>query len=68
MITPIARAVFRYEPKSAIPKSGLLAILYMATAMAAPKRLNTKATVVDVGSPNELYMSSRMTFAIITLT
>ena len=38
----------------------------MDTAMADPRRQKMSDTVVDVGSPQELYRSRRMTFANMT--
>ncbi len=43
-----------------------LAGLSHDTATAEPRRQNTSATVVDVGSPMVLYMSSRMMLASMT--
>ena len=67
-ITPIARVVLIKPPNGLSVSDASFEILYNETAMAAPNKLNTNATVVEVGRPYELLMSSRMSLANITLT
>ena len=53
-ITPIAREVLMKPPNEPSASDGSLEILNNETAMAAPNKLKTNATVVDVGNPSEL--------------
>ena len=53
-ITPIARVVLIKPPNEPIESVGSPEILYKETAIAAPNKLKTSATVVEVGKPNEL--------------
>ena len=52
-----------YSSKGQVKKELLLKI---AMPMAAPSKENTNATVVDVGNPSVLKVSSKMMFATIT--
>ena len=62
----MARAELMYCPRSAAVAAGSAAICTVEAAMAAPSRQKTRATVVEVGRPSVLYMSSRMMFASMT--
>ena len=53
-ITPMARVVLINPPKLPIESEGSPEILNYDTAIAAPNKLKTKATVVEVGRPSEL--------------
>ena len=53
-ITPIARVVLINPPSEPSVSEGSPEILNNETAIAAPNKLKTNATVVDVGKPNEL--------------
>ena len=63
---PRARVVLMNWPMEFMDSCGSFAILYVETAMAEPSRQKISDTVVEVGSPSELYTSSRIMFASMT--
>ena len=65
MITSVLPELIK-RPMSCAINSSLPLILTVATAIADPRRPKTSDTVVDVGRPNVLKRSRRMTLANIT--
>ena len=62
----MARVEFMYWLICISDSSSSEVMTTIETASAEPSRQNMSATVVDVGSPSELYMSSRIMLASIT--